>query len=319
MRDISKWTYKCNSEYLALEEWMLFAMGIGGYIRDYSKKNKSEIHIYLSLPNSLLFSYFIATGIFNEKMSEEVTDETILNYFKKLTHGDQIYYFDNEEWKRCSVINLIQGKTREDSWHLLIRNHKQIAHYIPLSQWKEKIIISGNRTSEIKNALVIKDFKRASTGNLQYVYPEKSLQSHELLNEVCVNIAGTKSEFLMYSNAISLKINQKEFTFADFLYDGSSSEFKNIKWISKVPVLEGEITMFLNASKGISDMHYYKKTSRIFLDDRHDNREKSELLRMSIEQELIQGNLEIITSFLIEELKKKSIKVPQGVEILAWK
>lgn len=317
--EMSKWRYKYDDKYLELEKWMIFAMEIGGVIREYSQINKSSIHTYLSLPNNLLFSYFIATGIFNKKMNEEVSDEFIFKFFSNLKFGDQIYYFENNEWKRCSVIELLQGKTSENSWHLLVRNHKQTDHYIPFKQWRERVIISGNSASNIKNALVIKDLQRLSAGNLQYIYPINSLNSHGLLNEVCVAIGGTRTEFFQHSSIISLMINQKEFTFADFLHDGSSSEFINIKWISKSSQTNSKITMFLNASKGISEMRMYKETSRIFLDDRHDDRAKSELLRMSIEQEIIQENAEIMTSFLIDNLRDKSIEIPQGVEILAWK
>src|SRR5690606_26587385 len=118
-----------------------------------------------------------------------------------------VYYLDNGDWKKCSVIELTAGLTNENSWHLKILNNKKIDQYIPSSKWRNSIVLTNENNETFLNARKVKDFQSISLGNLQHIYSLEQLQTHELINEPCLFISGNKNEFSNYLSTIYLKYN----------------------------------------------------------------------------------------------------------------
>lgn len=315
--------YKNKGNYYNLEEWMVFAANLGFILREKSAEEK--FNIYISLPNMLMFSYYTIMGAFDRKLNETVNEEVILRFFRDLEYGDIVYYIEGGIWKKCSVIELTRGLVSENSYHLKILNHKKVVHYIPANQWGERVIISGKRNDTIVGARTIQEFTHLSQSNLQFIYPTNALQVHQLFNEPCVYISGNRTEFNNHINDIELVINRHGFTFKDFIYEGENRQFQSIKWLPKEEIVDFEdkfapITLFMGANKALSEMQKYNQIStRLILDDRHDNTETSELLRMTIEQEIVQGHAKILTKEIHTHFLMKNISIPRGVEFVAWK
>lgn len=320
--DIKKLQYRLEDSYSPLEEWMIFAIKLGEITRSHKE---FLFNIYISLPNNLLFSYFFILGFINSNLSEMISDDVILEKFKKINPGDIVYYFDNGDWKKCSVIELRHGLTNENSWHLKILNNKKIDQFIPSSKWRNSIVLTNQNNETFLNARKVKDFQSISLGNLKHIYSLEQLQTHELINEPCLFISGNRNEFSNYLSTIYLNFNNElKLTFKDFVYDGNDVKYKNIEWLSKSILDKYDINkvstiLFLSANKALSHMNSFKNSSRIILDDRHDNTETSELLRLSIEQEILSNQSINVTKDLNNLLKINNINVPQGVEILVWK
>lgn len=321
--NFSEIKYRNGPKYFNIENWMTFAAQLGSILRKRSLTEK--FNIYLSLPNSLIFSKFLIMGIFDQKLKEKVTEAELFGFFKSLKYGDVIYYLEDDVWKKCSVIEVTQGFSSKDSLHLKILNHKNMTHYIPSNQWEKRVIISSASSDMVVGARVIQEFKHLSQSNLKYIYPSTVLNIHQLINEPCIFIAGNKSEFNRNIDTIELVIERHGFTFKDFIYEGKDRQFQNIKWLSKDAVIDFEgnsapITLFMGANKALSDMQKYNQIStRIILDDRHENTETSELLRLSIEQEIFQKKSIILSQEIYKELLDSNISIPRGVEFIAWK
>lgn len=320
--DIEKLHYRLEDDYFPLEEWMIFAIKLGEITKTY--KNLL-FNIYLSLPNNLLFSYFFTLGIINSNLNESVSSEAILEQFKKLNPRDIVYYLDNGDWKKCSIIGLKHGLTNKNSWHLEILNNKKVVEFIPASKWRNSIVLTNENNETIINARKVKDFQSISQGKLSNIYSLEQLQTHELINEPCIYISGNRNEFNKLLSTIYLNYNNElKLSFKDFIYDGTDVNYKNIEWLSKSLLEKYNIkniktVLFIGANKALSHMNSFKNSSRIILDDRHDNTETSELLRLSIEQEILSNQSTILTKDLNKLLTKDRINIPQGVEILAWK
>jgi len=318
--DINLWKYEYKHSRRSLEQWMLFAIAIGRF----SKKNsllRNNIHLYISLPNNLFFAYFVALGIFDENMQKEIPDDAILTQFKKLKKGDYIYYYNNKKWVRCSVIDLLHGEFSNNSWYLKFYNLQKTTHSIPQIQWREQVIIAGKGSEHIKSARSIKELHRLGSTNLQYIYDSSTLQTHELLNEPCINIAGTKTEFNNNLHIIKFNISGHTLTMKDFLMDGSMSDFRNIHWVTNstredTTEDKGLPTIFVGANKALTHLKSFENNCRIILDDRHENTETSDLLRTTIEQEIVNKKSTIVTNQIVQYLNDRNITIPKGVEML---
>lgn len=319
---MNSWKYEYKNDFRNLEQWMQFAIAIGRFSQQNSS-NEKPIHMYLSLPNNLIFTYFVALGIFDENLKQEIADEAILSHFQKLKKGDYIYYYHKDKWVRCSVIALIQGVISPDSWHLKIYNLEKTEHFIPQKQWREKVIIAGKGSGNIILARSIKELHRLGTTNLQYIYDNSTLQTNELLNEPCMNIAGKITEFNDNLHIIRFDISGHRLTMKDFLMDGSISSFRNIHWVTK-PISENAIkdksipTIFVGANKALTHLKNFENNCRVILDDRHENTETADLLRTTIEQEIVHNKSTIVTNQFIHYLNSTNITIPKGVEILGW-
>ncbi|WP_394190132.1 hypothetical protein [Paenisporosarcina quisquiliarum] len=316
------WKYKYKNEYRPLEQWMLFAIAIGRFSHQNSL-NEKPIHIYMSLPNNLIFSYFVALGISDENLKKEIGTEAILTHFQKLKSGDYIYYYHVDKWVRCSVIELVKGATSTDSWHLKILNLQKTTHLVPQKQWRDRVIIVGKGSKDIKSAKSIKELNRISMTILQYIYDSSTLQTHELINEPCINLVGTRTEFNDNLHIIEFDISGHILTMKDFLMDGSMSDFLNIHWVTKSAKEDasegGNLpTIFVGANKALAHLKNYKNNCRIILDDRHENSETSDLLRTTIVQEIVNNQSVIVTSQISNYLNDTNITIPKGVELLGW-
>lgn len=315
--------YLLNEEYKELEEWMIFSLYLGRYVKKCTETKEKNFNIYISLPNSISFSYFLLHGIFDEQMNRRVSDKMIVQRFMQLTTGDVVYYLGNETWKRCSVQDVVENLTNKGSWHLKILNHSGVSEYIPLDKCETKIIITNRKFERIMNARVVKDIQRIE-GKIKRIYSPKHINRREVLNIPAVYVIGNRTEFDRYIDEIRYSYKNTEFTPSTVLRDGTKSTFRNIQWIMKNDTntfddSNREWIVFIGAAKALARMSEFSNTGRIFLDDQFENWDTSTLLQENIEQEILVKKAEIITSKLMNDLQKDKINIPKGVEILAWK
>lgn len=316
--------YMLGGKYRELEEWMRFSLHLGQYVKRYADKKKETFNIYISVPNSLSFSYFLLYGIFDAQMEQPVSDKMIIQRFKQLKAGDVVYYLDGETWKRCSVEEkVVENLTEKGSWHLKILNNGGVSEYIPLTKWETHVMIANRKVESIMNARVIKDIQRI-TGNIKRLYSSKHITRREVLNIPAAYVIGNRAEFKRYIDEITYLHVGTVFTPSTVLRDGTKSDFRNIQWITKndtntFDADNHEWVVFIGASKALARMSEFGNIGRIILDDQFENWDTSALLRESIEQEILVSGAEIITPKLAEDLYKEKINIPKGVEILAWK
>ncbi|MDH2888985.1 hypothetical protein [Bacillus cytotoxicus] len=316
--------YMLDGKYRKLEEWMRFSLHLGQYVKRYADKKKETFNLYISLPNSLSFSYFLLYGIVDAQMEQAVSDEIIIQRFKQLKAGDVVYYLDGETWKRCSVEEeVVENLTSKGSWHLKILNHGGVSDYIPLSKWETHVMIANRKFENIMNARVVKDIQRI-TGNIKRIYSPEHITRREVLNIPAAYVIGNRTEFKRYIDEITYFYIDTVFTPSTVLRDGTKTNFCNIQWISKSDINtfdadNHEWVVFIGASKALARMSEFSNTGRIILDDQFENWDTSALLRENIEQEILVSGAEIITSKLVDDLYKEKIDIPKGVEILAWK
>lgn len=320
--NFSKISFVLDGREYRLEEWMLFSFKLGVFMNKYTRQNNKAFNLYFSLPNSLTVSYFLIHGIFDSHMEQAISKEMITKRFQELEPGAIIYYLDGEQWKRCSVKEVIKGYTGLSSWHIKIVNHKNVTDFIPLSKWETNIVIANRTVDKIMKARVVEDVRKIA-GPLEKIYSSLKINRRETLNVPSVYVIGNRTEFDKYLDLIPMMYGRTQFTHKDILIDGTTSTFKNIQWLMKNDENQYHLSkvdwlLLIGASKALLRMNDFSGSGKIILDDYFENPEISELLRDSIEQDIIQNRKNIITQSIMEQLKEQQINIPKGVELFAW-
>lgn len=306
-----------------VEPWMLFSMKLGSFLNRYSRTNKSSFNIYLSLPNTLTFSYFLLHGIFDASMGQTISRSMVAKRFQELEKGSIVYYLDGTQWKRCSVQGVIKNYTESSPWHLLIANNAGVTEYVPYYKWETHIIITNRKLDRVLNARVVNNIEKIS-GPLTELYSSQKINKREMLNIPSVYVIGNRTEFDKYSNYFRLQYRDVEFYHGDIIKDGSTQTFRNIQWIMKDDkdtyyLTESDWLLMIGAAKAVARMDEFKGIGKIILDDQFENVDNSEMLRDAIEQDIILNKKSIITSEIVEQLQDAQIEIPKGVSFFAWK
>lgn len=302
---------------------MLFSMKLGSFLNKYTRTNKSTFNIYLSLPNTLTFSYFLLHGIFDAHMQQTIRPSTIAKRFQQLEKGAIVYYLDGNQWKRCSVQGVLKDYTENNPWHLLIANNAGVTEFVPYYKWETHIIITNRKLDRILNARVVNNIEKIS-GPLNEIYSSQRINKREMLNIPSAYIIGNRTEFDKYLNYFWLKYRDIEFYHGDILRDGSTQTFCNIQWIKKndentYNLTDNDWLLMIGAAKAVSRMDEFNEIGKIILDDQFENVDTSEMLRDAIEQDIILNKKSIITTEIVEQLKDAQIEIPKGVSFIAWK
>ncbi|PHF14579.1 hypothetical protein COF84_21085 [Bacillus wiedmannii] len=316
--------YMLDGKYRELEEWMIFALHLGRHVKKYAFEKKKTFNIYIYLPNSLSFSYFLMHGMFDAQVEQLISDEIIIRRFEQLIAGDVVYYLDGGTWKRCSLEEeVVKNLISEGSQHLKVLNHGGVSDYIPSGKWETHVMIANRKFENIMNARVVKDIQRV-TGNIKRIYSPKYITRQEVLNIPAAYVIGNRTEFKRYIDEITYLYKDIVFTSSTILQDGTKTNFCSIQWISKkdentFEANNHEWVIFIGASKALAFMSEFENAGRIILDDRFEDWTTSANLRENIEQEILVSGAEVITSTFVEELCKEKVSIPKGVEILVWK
>lgn len=305
-----------------LYEWMLFPLKLGQVLKRYSNTNKTAFNLYISVPNSTMFSYFLFQGMFDTEANRKIRNTKIINRFLELQPGTIVYYDDNGTWRRCSVINIEKNFTPSYEYHLHIQLNKKMSKYIPVNQWKDVFIITNIKHDDILNARVIKDFEKFS-GVLSALYSPNTIKALEILNEQTAYFAGNKSEFERYLKSVNFKYNDLSFTHNDIIHFGSKNHFSNARWLTSkdndLKLYPYEWLISIGASKSINNLNQKKKCGNIFIEDQFENAATTEQLRDVIMQKIILDECHILTDTLLALLEEEEVTVPNGVNLIAWK
>ena len=306
-----------------LEQWMLFSMELGKFLNQYSKDNKTTFNLYLSLPNSLTFAYFLLHGIFDSHMKQKISPSMIAKRFQQLEAGDIIYYLDGIKWKRCSVKEVLKNFSETSPWHLLIANNEGVTDYVPYYKWETHIIIANRKSSRILNARVVNNIEKIS-GPLTEMYSLEKINKREMINIPSAYIMGNRTEFDKYLTYFCMDYKGTRFYHEDILKDGSKRKFRNIQWImngekDEYILNETEWLLIIGAAKAVSRMNDFENVGKIILDDQFENLSTSEMLREDIEKDIILNKKSIITKEILTHFEKVQLVIPEGVVFFAWK
>lgn len=306
----------------SLSEWLVFPLNLGHLLKKYSNTHRTAFNLYISIPNSIMFTYLLFQGMFDTEAHRRIRDNKIINRFLELESGSIVYYDDNGIWRRCSVIDIVKNFTSNQKYHLHLQLNQKVSHYVPVDTWKEKLIITNLKHDEILNARVIKDFEKFS-GVLSSLYSPKTIKNLEILNQPTAYLTGNKTEFERYLNSIEFEYKNIQFTHADIIHFNSNKHFSNAKWMTSkeidLPLDTSEWLISLGASRSITSLNRKNKCGNIFIEDHFENAATTELLRDSIMGKIILEERHIFTNDLIELLETEDIIVPNGVSLIAWK
>lgn len=318
--DFEKIYYKSDK---IIEPWMLFSMKLGSFLNKYSRTKKSTFNIYLSLPNSLTFSYFLLHGIFDAHMEQEISQSIVAKRFQKLENGAIVYYLDGTQWKRCSVKGVIKDFTEGCPWHLCIANNAGVTDYVPYYKWETHIIVTNKKMDRILNARAVNNIEKIS-GPLKEIYSYKKINRREMINIPSAYIIGNRTEFDTYSDYFHMQYKGTIFYHDDILKDGSTQIFRNIQWIMRndrdtYSLTKTDWLLMIGAAKALARVEDFEGIGKIILDDQFENPDTSEMLRDAIEQDIILNKKAIITTEILEKLQDAQIEIPKGVTFLVWK
>lgn len=301
---------------------MLFPIRLGQILKRYSNTNKTAFNLYISVPNSTMFSYFLFQGMFDVEAHRKISDTKIINRFLELEPGSIVYFDDNGIWRRCSVISIEKNYTPNCKYHIQIQLNKKVKQFIPVNQWKDKLLITNLKYEEILNARVAKDFEKFS-GVLSSLYSPKTIKALESLSTPTAYLSGNKIEFERYLNDITLKYKGISFTHEDIIHFGSNSHFTNAYWLTNkdndLKIYSYEWIISIGANKALANIEKIRNCGNIFIEDQFESTITSEQLRDTIMQKIILENYSVITDNLLALLKSEKIIIPNEVNIIVWK
>lgn len=316
--DFSKVTFGYSEQ---IEPWMNFTLKLGEYFSEYAIENKETFNFYIKTPEAVVLSHFLLLGMFNYQMEQKIDAEEIISKLKELQYGDSIYFFDNNKWKQCSVIEVIKDFTSSSPWHIKIRNHKKVIQYIPYERWEEQVVIANRKTDTIKNARFKKDLEEHGIV-LERLFSKVKVKNYSMLGKVAASISGNRTEFNRKLKDIFLTYDNRIAAFEEIIRDGNDEGFQNIQWLSEnkqTNLAEEDWILLIGGSYGTKKFDEYEKSGKIILDDHFGNAVDSEFLRDRIEQDIILNKKEIITNQIINHLEKSNVNLPKGVVVLAWR
>lgn len=313
---------KLNINNRPLFEWMLFPIRLGQILKRYSNTNKTAFNLYISVPNSTMFSYFFFQGMFDVEANRKIRDTKIISRFLELEPGSIVYFDDNGIWRRCSVISIEKNYTPNCEYHIQIQLNKKVKQFIPVNLWRDKLLITNFKFEEILNARVVKDFEKFS-GVLSSLYSPKTIKALESLSTPTAYFSGNKTEFERYINYIPLNYNKISFTHEDIIHFGSNSHFTNAHWLTNkdtdLKIYAYEWIISIGANKALANLDIKRDCGKIYIEDQFENATTSELLRDSIMQKIILDNCSVITDKLLALLEAEEVTIPNEVNIIAWK
>lgn len=304
-----------------LSDWMLFSLSIGSLLKT-QKDEEQSLNLYISVPNSITFTYFLFQGLYHQDAIRKIRKNKITKRFLELEKGSIVYYDDHGIWRRCSVVSIEKNYTPNSKYHLQIQLNKKVKQFIPDRDWTNKLIISDMYNETILNARAMKDFEDFS-GPLSSLYNPKSIKALEIMGEPTAYIVGNRAEFEKYLDVINFIYDTIKFTHKDIIHFSSTKHYKNLRWLKtnedNVVLDTDDYIIFLGSSKALTSLYKDKNCNKIFVDDQFENPTASEELRLFIEQQIIIEERLLHTNSIMSGLDVNGITIPNGVNLIAWK
>lgn len=311
---------KVNNSFLP--EWMKFPLNLGRVLKEYSSTYESTFNLYISIPNPVMFTYLLFQGMFDFDAKENISDSKIIKRFLELETGSIVYYNDNNVWRRCSVIEIKKNFTPNQKYHLHVQLNQKATYYIPVDQWKEKLITTDLKRDRILNARILNNFQNIS-GVLSSLYSPITIKNLEILNQPTAYLSGNKKEFERYLNKVNFQYKHILFTPKDIIHLNSNSHFSNARWLTlndnELVIPSERWLISIGSHKSISNLNRKQIHGNIFIENQFENPNLSESLRDIILEKIILEQRSIYTKEFKEILDKKDITFPNGVSLIAWK
>jgi len=284
-------------------------------------KEEENINIYLSLPSTTISSYFFLLGVLDEHIKSEISNDDLIEEFKRLDKGDIIHHLEDEVWKRCSVMGKIEkGMTSPDSWHLKIRKEKKTAHSIPINQWRTRIRITDRNENRILTTRRSKNLIGVSN-ELRLLFGDEKMNIQETLNIAACSIVGVRTKFERNLDLLELKYKEFQILFNQVLVGEVEATYRNIKWVSEndVPNIDNGLVVVIGANKGLNVIES-KKVNKFVIVNQLEQLDGNQLLLERLQQKELLEEVTIITGEIQALLENKMTCVfPSGVELIAWR
>lgn len=320
--DTLKYKENIIGPFVPLEEWMKLAHFIGWF----SREQEESVKIYVSVPSSLLFSYFIALGLVDHEFQQEIDSSIFKRKLLNLKLGSQVLYLSDANWKKCTVLGLDDFPADRGEIALKVKDQKNSVTYVPERKWLTNVRIFSNEVSEVKNAKIVKNVSNLVEDKiLNLFYSKENLGAVEMKNKPKAIISAIKTEWIENLSAVKFFAKNHHMHFGNFIfYEERKSTFNNIKLLSEKEKLndqqlEQATILFVGAGRSIRKMDEYKTVKSIYLVDKYESTEKIEDLKMKIAQNFLIDGCVSINEKLVSELNQSKIDLPKGVEIFAWK
>lgn len=306
-----------------LENWMKFAHFLGWHMKEQEEKLK----IYVSVPSSLLFSYFITLGAIDFGFNQILRSENLMKNFLRLKPGSKVLYrLDNNEWKKCTVLGVGDHPKAPGKKAIKIMDHKKSALYVPEQRWLTNLRIFDEEAGDVKNARTISNVANmAEDPILSKFYSKESLSAADLRNSPEVLISTIKKEWLDNLALIKLVAKGCHFKLNNFIFfDEKGSNFNNIEFSSEKILLNKErldssIGLFIGAGRCMRKLNEFNQAKSIYLVDRYESVDKLKDLQFHIEQNFLVNGSVSVNETLLKRIEDAEISLPKGVELFAWK
>ncbi|WP_133118821.1 hypothetical protein [Chryseomicrobium excrementi] len=295
---------------------MKFAIKLSQFI----KSHNESIKIYISVPSSLLFSYIFILGCLDYDFNNTEKD-TLLTKYLSLQKGQRVLYKVGEQWYAHSVQGMGEHPISKNR-ALILQDRKKTKNYVPEERWFTHVRIFEDDISKVRNVRRVNNVVDVLEDPLlSSIYEQKQLHLNMMLNTPNTYMLTNRSEWSTYIDTFQFRVQDISFQLNDFIFDGSSTSFKNLGFINnKTLNLESKnaTVVFTGSSRAITKMDDFKRQKCVFIIDRHELKEKRDDFNFKVENDFSSGDIININEILLEYLKDHNVVLPEGVEVIAW-
>ncbi|MGI2328145.1 hypothetical protein [Planococcus sp. YIM B11945] len=311
-----------SGSLVEMENWMKMAHFLGWFVHE----QKEKVKIYVSVPSSLLFSYFIVLGSVDYGFQQNIDNQNLKNKFLSLQKGSQVLYLAGAKWKKCTVLGVEDFPGSSGGVAIKIKDNKNSVTYVSERRWLTNVRIFNNEASEVKNAQIVKNVSNIVEDNiLNLFYKKENLSAAEMKNKPKIIVSAIKKEWIENLSSIKFFAKERFMDFSNFIFlDESKTTFRNIELVSeKVKLnewhIDQSIALVIGAGKSLRRIDEFTNIKSIYLVDQYESTEKLEDLKMKIEQRFLVDGSASINGLLLSAMEDAGISIPKGVEIFAWK
>ncbi|MFA9459065.1 hypothetical protein ACERJO_20270 [Halalkalibacter sp. AB-rgal2] len=310
-----------------LPEWIQFAFEMGVYLNEQGIKYKKPASILLSLPSEQYFSLFVAMGIANKRFSTNKQIRSIRKVILGLGKGSRIIYQDNESARKASVVAIEPSPVFKGEMMLIIKDGK-IERGIPENQWLDKIRVLDEEFDEVKRTRKVSKKMQLGLENnplLRKLYSSNQLTKAEFYTGNYFYIVGNLANINSWIGDEIFTSEHVKGSIGDFLYLNNSNSYTNGKLFSsqmkkpdvdmsvEVPVIYSDLNGYLKQGK------HFSNNPKLVIASRTDSPTRILEVHEEVKRELLLGKQAIITEELIEHFRIAEVKIPTGIEFIAWR
>lgn len=322
LRDILKYRAANNRPLAEMENWMKLGHFLGWFVQEHSDKVK----IYISVPSNLLFSYFIVLGAVDYEFQQNADNQNLKKKFLSLKQGNQVLYYANNEWKKCTVLGIEDYPGTSGGISIKIKDKKNTNTFVPERKWLTHVRVFNNESSEVKNAQTVKNVSNLAEDDvLNIFYTKENLSAAEMKNKPQILVSAIKKEWIENITFLRFFAEGHAMDFSNFIFfEEAKTTFRNIELLSEKAILnewqiQQGVALVIGAGKSLRKVDEFTNMKSIYLVDQYESTEKLEDLRMKIEQKFLMDGSVSLNKTLLSAMNEAGISIPKGVEIFAWK